>query len=521
MRNDGLSLVAAIGLLQVATGCNQVAGIGRGVPGDICDDASDCAIEKAGCWLATCEDRVCRYQDVSIQSVSGSASQHDCKLVHTGDVIVGDVCPQTCVSEHPQLAAGNRLTCMVFQDGVVKCWGTGVPVAGGFSDFSGQVPWKASDFAPLPLGGGAAATQIATSLQCSWAILEDPGFACLGHSCAVLESGQLKCWGSNFNGESGTGADPMAGAGLGRMGDALDPVNLGTNVKARAVATGADHTCALLDDGSVKCWGLNVYGQLGLGNMGGRGSDPSGMGDNLPAVALGSGRVATAIACGDNHTCALLDDGSIKCWGYNFFGQLGVEDSQNRGDDADEMGDGLPAVKLGTGVKVIAIAAGSNHNCALLEGGKLKCWGSNLGTKIGLSGHPIIGATPGDMGDNLTALDLGDGATAMAVAAGHGHTCALLEGGDLKCWGDNTFGQLGLESTASPQNMGNALGLVNLGQRSAVALALGAHHTCVVLADDEIACWGEDMWDQLGSGSGETIGDDAGEMGKGLNIVAP
>src|SRR5689334_7622673 len=110
------------------------------------------------------------------------------------------------------------------------------------------------------------------------------------------------------------------------------------------------------------------------------------MGDALPAVDLGTGKIATAVATrsateGDTgiSTCALLSDGSVKCWGSNIFGELGLGDTQSRGDAPGEMGDALPAVDLGTGKRAIAILGGGVQNCALLEGGTVKCWGANMG----------------------------------------------------------------------------------------------------------------------------------------------
>src|SRR5690606_9674905 len=113
-------------------------------------------------------------------------------------------------------------------------------------------------------------------------------------------------------------------------------------------AAGQLHTCAMFNDGSVKCWGMNSSGQLGLGDTSNRGDGSNEMGDNLPNVDLGGGRTATDITAGATHTCAILDDGSAKCWGANNSGQLGLGDTSNRGDGSNEMGDSLPAVDLGT-----------------------------------------------------------------------------------------------------------------------------------------------------------------------------
>ncbi|NDA77286.1 MAG: hypothetical protein EBY07_05690, partial [Actinobacteria bacterium] len=139
------------------------------------------------------------------------------------------------------------------------------------------------------------------------------------------------------------------------MGDNLPTVNLGTGRTATAVSVGGVHVCAILDNSSVKCWGYNGGsspqngGELGLGDTANRGDGPNEMGDNLPTVDLGTGRTAISISAGAAHTCVVLDNNKVKCWGLNFAGQLGLGDTANRGDAANEMGDNLPTVDLGTG----------------------------------------------------------------------------------------------------------------------------------------------------------------------------
>jgi alpha-tubulin suppressor-like RCC1 family protein len=134
------------------------------------------------------------------------------------------------------------------------------------------------------------------------------------------------------------------------MGVTADELTkMGTGRTATAIAAGKYHNCAILDNSSIKCWGSNNAGQLGLGDTVNRGADPGGgdqMGDNLPSVDLGTGRTARGITAGDNQTCAILDDASIKCWGSNTAGQLGLGDTNNRGDNSGEMGDILPVIGL-------------------------------------------------------------------------------------------------------------------------------------------------------------------------------
>ena len=168
------------------------------------------------------------------------------------------------------------------------------------------------------------------------------------HNCAVLDDDSVKCWGYNYNGQLGLGDRNDRGDDWNEMGDNLPAVNLGTGRKAKAISAGGSHTCAILDDNTVKCWGYNYNGQLGLGDKNTRGDDWNGMGDNLPAVNLGTGRMAKAISAGGSHTCAVLDDGFVKCWGRNE-GRLGIGYLNNRGDDPYEMGDKLPLVGFGTG----------------------------------------------------------------------------------------------------------------------------------------------------------------------------
>jgi alpha-tubulin suppressor-like RCC1 family protein len=128
---------------------------------------------------------------------------------------------------------------------------------------------------------------------------------------------------------------------------------------------------------------------------------------SISAVQLGDGRYAQKIVAGASHTCALLDDGSVKCWGYNKFGQLGIGSTLDIGDGANEMGNSLQAVDLGTGRTAKDISTTEHHTCALLDNNSIKCWGRGLFGRLG-KGHPNdVGSGPSQMGDNLRAVDLG------------------------------------------------------------------------------------------------------------------
>jgi alpha-tubulin suppressor-like RCC1 family protein len=341
--------------------------------------------------------------------------------------------------------------------------------------------------------------------------------------CALLDDGSVKCWGSNAYGTLGLGDMKNRGDEPGEMGDALPPVNLGSR-RAISISVGSGHACAVLDDGSAKCWGHNHLGQLGLGDTEDRGDEPGEMGDALPAVNLGNGARLTAIAAGYAHTCALLQNGSVKCWGFGGDGSLGLGDTEGRGDEPGEMGGALPAVNLGSGRRATAIAAGGSDSCALLDDGSIKCWGYNPLGRLGLGDSEWRGDEPGEMGDDLPTVSLGTGRQAVRISARNGLVAAVLDDGALKSWGYNDLGQLGLGDIETRGDelgdMGDALPAVNLGSgRSASSVAASGNHSCALLDDGTLKCWGGNAYGSLGLGDTENRGDQPGEMGDALPAV--
>jgi len=263
------------------------------------------------------------------------------------------------------------------------------------------------------------------------------------------------------------------------MGDLLDAVDLGTGRTATAITAGDEHTCAILDNSSVKCWGENSYGQLGQGDTDDRGdgSASGGMGDRLPAVELGPGRTATSITIGTGYTCVLLDDNSVKCWGRSHVGQLGIEKTATRGDEPNEMGDDLEKVYLDSNSgdsflrTATAIAAGNFHTCAIRDNSSIKCWGLNDSGQLGIvyeSQHDGDDGGPNNLLylDRGSEVDLGAGRTPRGIAAGDSHTCAMFDNASIKCWGGNAFGQLGLGDTNNrgdnSSEMGDNLPVIGL-----------------------------------------------------------
>ena len=266
-------------------------------------------------------------------------------------------------------------------------------------------------------------------------------------------------------------------------------VNLGTGRTAIALSGGtfgASHTCAILDNGELKCWGYDFFGQVGDG---GNNTDQY----SPVSVDLGTGRTAVAIAAGSWHTCAILDNGDLKCWGYDAYGQLG-----NGGSNTNTDAPSATAINLGAGRTAVAVAAGEAHTCAILDNGDLKCWGKNYNGQLGIGGTNDQSTPPS------TAINLGSGRTAIAISAGQAYTCAILDTGDLKCWGRDNEGQLGDGGTthssqtyittppSSPISLGTG--------RQAVAVSGNHEHTCAILDNGEMKCWGYDYKGQLGDG---------------------
>lgn len=317
----------------------------------------------------------------------------------------------------------------------LRCWGINAQgqLGQGTTDDHGALPGTMTvDSLPFVDAGGTILS-IGAGASHTCILIQDPNGATA-----------IKCWGKNDNAAGSRGPGVLGLGHLENRGDksadsiaALPTVKLGTGALVRQLAVGAYHTCAILDLGTVKngvkCWGINNFGQLGTGDTRFRGGSNSAtdqvittiygsttmgpMGDSLPFVALGTARQAVAIAAGAYHTCALLDDGSVKCWGHNKDGQLGVGDIKDRGTVAVLMGDALPAVDLGldNGDRVVSIFAGAGsgidsdfatHTCVLLASDRVKCWGRNTEGQLGLEDAQSRGGNPNSMGKSLPYVAL-------------------------------------------------------------------------------------------------------------------
>ena len=396
----------------------------------------------------------------------------------------------------------------------------------------GKMAAKAGQWAPVFFTAAGLISLALLSCSRSLIYLQATSLQAGGsHTCATIIDGTFKCWGDNAYGQLGQGDTVNRGDKAGEMGGHLPAIDVGAHRTVGLSVLGGAHTCALLDDQTVKCWGDNTYGQLGQGDTANRGDQQGEMGDNLPAIDLGTDSngkalLAEAVAAGAYHTCALLFDKTaavylVKCWGRNDAGQLGQEDTVNRGDQPGQMGDNLAGIDLGTGRTAIDLAAGQSHTCALFSDQTIKCWGDNTDGELGQGDAVDRGDAPGTMSNNLPIIELGLGRTAQTVTAGGSTTCALLDNGSVKCWGNNSNGQLGLGDTTNrgdqPGQMGDNLPAIDLGtELTAVVVETALYHTCALLSDQRVKCWGQNDVGQLGQGDTEQRGDAPKEMGNAL-----
>jgi len=240
-----------------------------------------------------------------------------------------------------------------------------------------------------------------------------------------------------------------------------------TGISAPAMlAGGGYHTCMLMTDRSVRCFGENNWGQLGNG----------GFANSSTPVTVNGLTTAVSVGAGIEHSCALLADGTVRCWGTNFVGQLG--------DGTIGGGSAIPKPVQGLS-GVIGLGAGGFHNCAIMSDRTAQCWGRNQDGQLGNGNNTTDSGTPQPV-TGLTGV--------VALAAGGYHTCALLNDASVRCWGRNDRGQVGDGTTIS-----RSTPVVVSGMTSAVQISGGLYHMCALVADGTLQCWGQNDSGQIGN----------------------
>ncbi len=419
---------------------------------------------------------------------------------------------QSIDSSVSQASTGSNHSCALTSTGGVVCWGQNNSAQLGDGT-------RTSRITPTPVSGLSSGFQAVVSGQT--------------HSCALTDVGAVKCWGFNFYGQLGNGSNSTPNV----------PVSvLGFSNEVIALAAGANHTCALTNTGAVKCWGLNTSGQLGnadnansnvpvdvnglssgvsaigagdyhtcallstgggkcwgsngAGQLGDNSTDDSNVPVNIDSLAV----VLSEVDAGEEHTCVRTSSGGMYCWGRNNNGRLGD------GTYDDKL---VPVQVTGLASGVTSIDAGRLHSCAVVNGGA-KCWGNNSDGQLG------DGTTSGkNIPTDVSGLTSG----VASVSASRAHTCAVLSSGGLYCWGYNYYGQLGDGTSGiyySPVTVsGMSSGMSDV--------AAGNSHTCALTASGGIKCWGGNSKGELGNGTNtaNNLPQDVTGLSSGVSEVSP
>lgn len=446
----------------------DVVGLGPGVSGVAAGGNHTCSIVAGGakCWGRNVEGQVgngsAGTSPVTVPTlVTGLSSgvmqlalgaNHSCALLVTGAVkcwgegLGNGAAGSTSTPADVMLAApavsvgaGEAYSCALLNSGLVQCWGTNS--RGQLGD--GTFETRPQPGPSIELGGNASAISVGDR-----------------HACALV-AGLVKCWGRSNEGQLGivtTENSPF-------------PVTVpDLPPQIRSIAAGGYHVCARTDTDTVKCWGWGHQGALGNDTLGY---------DRSPKLVAALGGSARSIATGGHHSCAIDASGGVKCWGGNWLGQVGNQTTTHVA---------VPATVNGVGVPAAMIVGGEDHSCILGTSGSVRCWGGNWAGQVGNGGFQRAGS-PVD----VTGLTSGT----VLIAAGEYHTCAVTTAGAAKCWGFNTNGQLGNGTGIWSADPVDVMGLGTGTQW----ISGGSSHTCAVLGGGAVRCWGSNASGQLGTGS--------------------
>lgn len=413
------------------------------------------------------------------------------------------------------LIAGSARSCAVTAGGNATCWGSGADSGALGFDVGMAVPLghsiESAGFIAQPDAAVAfTSEELTNDNKVSNPQLSDPSVLGLGSvmSCVIVQQAnigqQVQCWGSaihpmnsSWRGFLGTGLETPFGSAGAPSADTAPPVDFGDKTPTNLAARGT-HACAVMSDGSIRCWGSNLHHQLGFGgtdiNVGH--AHPVSADTTTGPVQRGSG--FTQVITGWNTTCGITTAGSLLCWGRNSEGQCGtVAGAGNDVQAVPQLQPVVIAVDAANSV-VVGACAGQGFTCAILSSGRVKCWGE---------GHPGVRAHDGTDSSTTSSFagapaaapfaQLGEW-TAVQVVCGARHACALGMDGRVKCWGDHAAAGIGGEDPiGTAQRPVSAAPAVNLAGQAAY-LAAGYGHTCAVLVNGQLQCWGDNAHGQCG-----------------------
>lgn len=385
-----------------------------------------------------------------------ATSAGSCSLLVTDGPTGGVVVPVT-VAASPLLpatmAAGNFHTCALDTNGAAYCWGyNGFGQLGNPTGTGTTTAWPT----PTAVVGGIAFASLTAGAY---------------HTCGLTLAGAAHCWGGNFYGQLGN----TINSGDNQTSNP-SPLPVEGGLTFTVLEAGNDHTCGLTPQGAMYCWGGNALGELAS-------TTDNGQSLPHPTPTLVPGNLTfTALAAGSNHTCGVVTGGAVYCWGGNNRGELG---------NSDGLGEALPhptPVIVSGLPALVKLVAGGYHNCGLTSAGAGWCWGDNWVGHLGGGTTDPYSATP---------VAVTGGLLFTALGAGGGHTCGLVAGGTLYCWGGNLLGQLGNSTnlgTSNPNYTPTAVAGLTL-----ASVAINAAHTCALTPAGQAWCWGFNRYGQIGT----------------------
>ena len=341
----------------------------------------------------------------------------------------------------PRLAAGDYHTCFLSPSGRVSCWGWNqFGQAGEKPDTENSLPGNSLDLQGIvQLSAGAY------------------------HTCAVDAEHRVYCWGRNNMGQLGDGTYKDTYIPVQVIG--LESANI------TDVASGSFHTCAYEAGGRAWCWGSNRDGKLGTGSS--ELTSPAPVRVPKPVANV------ISLSAGATFTCAVGEDGKNWCWGNGSFGQTGIKLLKSSAVPQETEND-IPGT--------IQFTSGWFHTCVLTNSGHIACWGKNYEGALGNSStvsRGLAAYVTGISGKKDVRL----------LAAGGRSTCAVLDIGQLYCWGKNDYGQAGIGNTS---DLLLPFEVTTLTGKHIISLTVGASHVCALTDASELFCWGANDHYQLG-----------------------
>ena len=470
-------------------------------------------------------------------STLGESGYGDSLTRGDGAEEMGDYLPLVDVGSNVlpvQITSGWEHTLIKSDQGFIKGWGrTNNFGQLGYGDISnrGNNPFEMGNYLQYVNLGTNAEVQTIKGGQYS--------------SCVLLSDLSMKCWGRNDVGQGGQGySETGIGDAAGEVGDYLPPISFPTGVIPTTFGTGWDHVGLISTSGDLFIWGYNSNAQIGISSTDDIGDDPNEMSEYLQPTDIGSALTVLEFGGGLSHSCAMLNDFSVKCWGWNVFGQSGYGDVLTRGDGAGEMGDSLPVVALGVGLTAQSIHIGRDFSCVVLNDNSFKCWGNNGNGRLGYGDLGDRGDQPNEMGDYLKPINLGTGVeiqqcfdysptsqpsfyptfnpsiTALSGCSSkfisYDSNCVITPTQQVKCWGENEDGRLGYGDNSDRGDqageMGNYLPFVNI-NGNVIEIQASTYRMCAFLSTFEVTCWGDGTNGQLGYGDTQMRGNNTNEMG--------